>query len=68
MASKSDLSVVIDIGTSKLVAMAGRATAEGKMEILGIARSASKGIKRGVIFNLADAIDAVTGVLEILVV
>jgi len=66
MASKSDLSVVIDIGTSKLVAMAGRATAEGKMEILGIARSASKGIKRGVIFNLADAIDAVTGVLEIL--
>ncbi len=66
MASKSDLSVVIDIGTSKLIAMAGRATAEGKMEILGIARSASKGIKRGVIFNLADAIDAVTGVLEIL--
>ncbi len=66
MASKSDLSVVIDIGTSKLAAMAGRATPEGKMEILGIARVASKGIKRGVIFNLADAIESVTNVLELL--
>lgn len=64
MASKSNLSVVIDIGTSKMVAMAGRATNEGKMEILGISQVSSKGIKRGIIFNLADAAEAITSVLE----
>uniref|UniRef100_UPI0032174AF6 cell division protein FtsA n=1 Tax=uncultured Draconibacterium sp. TaxID=1573823 RepID=UPI0032174AF6 len=66
MASKSNLSVVIDIGTSKLVALAGRVTELGKMEILGMAKAPSKGIKRGVIFNLADVIESVTRVLELL--
>lgn len=66
MASKSNLSVVIDIGTSKMVALAGRVTNEGTMEILAIAKVPSKGIKRGVIFNLADATESVTNVLGIL--
>ncbi len=66
MASKTDLAVVIDIGTSKMVAMAGKATNDGKMEILGIAQIPSKGIKRGVIFNLADATESVIRVLELL--
>ncbi|HYQ57540.1 MAG TPA: cell division protein FtsA [Draconibacterium sp.] len=64
MASKTNLSVVIDIGTSKMVALAGKATAEGKMEIMGIAQVPSKGIKRGMIFNLADTTEAITEVLE----
>lgn len=66
MVSKKDLSVVIDIGTSKMVAIAGKLTGEGTMEILGIAQTPSKGIKRGVIFNLTDATEAVTNLLEIL--
>ncbi|WP_346862832.1 cell division protein FtsA [uncultured Draconibacterium sp.] len=66
MASKSNLSVVIDIGTSKLVALAGRVTELGKMEILGVAKTPSKGIKRGVIFNLADVIESITKVLGLL--
>lgn len=64
MASKTNLSVVIDIGTSKMVALAGRATNEGKMEILATAKVQSKGIKRGVIFNLADATETITALLE----
>lgn len=64
MASKTNLSVVIDMGTSKMVALAGRATAEGRMEILGTAQVSSKGIKRGMIFNLADATESITAVLE----
>lgn len=66
MALQSNLSVVIDIGTSKMVAMAGRVTDDGKMEILGIAKVQSKGIKRGVVFNLAEAAGAITEVLELL--
>ncbi|WP_347838645.1 cell division protein FtsA [uncultured Draconibacterium sp.] len=64
MASKTNLSVVVDIGTAKMVAMAGVATAEGKMEILAVAQVPSAGIKRGLIFNLADATEALTAVLE----
>nr|WP_319999188.1 cell division protein FtsA [uncultured Draconibacterium sp.] len=64
MASRTNLSVVIDMGTSKMVALAGQATAEGKMEILGTAQVPSKGIKRGMIFNLADATESITAVLE----
>ncbi len=66
MVSKTNLSVVIDIGTSKMVALAGKVTDEGKMEILGIAQIPSKGIKRGVIFNLADATESVNQLLGIL--
>lgn len=66
MASKTNLSVVIDIGTSKMVALAGKVTDEGKMEILGIAQIPSKGIKRGVVFNLADATESVHQLLGIL--
>jgi cell division protein FtsA len=66
MASKTNLSVVIDIGTSKMVALAGKVTVDGKMEILGIAQVPSKGIKRGVIFNLADATESVNQLLGIL--
>lgn len=54
MASKSKLSVVIDIGTSKLVAIAGTKNEAGKFEIAGVAKTPAKGIRRGVIFNIEE--------------
>jgi len=54
MASKSNLSVVIDIGTSKIIALAGARNENGKLEVLGTSRVLSKGIKRGVIFNIDE--------------
>ncbi len=54
MASKSKLSVVIDIGTSKLVAIAGTKNEAGKFEISGVAKTPAKGIRRGVIFNIEE--------------
>jgi cell division protein FtsA len=54
MASKSKLSVVIDIGTSKLVAIAGTKNESGKFEISGMAKTPAKGIRRGVIFNIEE--------------
>lgn len=64
MASKSDLSVVIDIGTSKMVALAGKLTEQGSLEILGISKVESKGIKRGIIFNIDEAAETVNTLLE----
>ena len=54
MASKSNISVVIDIGTSKIVGLAGQKTEDGKIEIMGISKVPSVGIKRGVVFNIGE--------------
>lgn len=67
MASKQNFSVVIDLGTSKLVALAGKLTEMGKMEILGLSKIPSRGIKRGVIFNIEEASQALTILFEKLV-
>ena len=47
MASKNSLSVVFDIGSSKILALAGQKTEDNKMEVLGAVKVNSNGIKRG---------------------
>lgn len=64
MASKSNFSVVIDIGTAKLAAFAGHKNEEGRMEVLASAKVPSKGIKRGVVLNIEEAADSVQQLLE----
>ncbi len=66
MASKSNLSVVIDIGTSKIVAIAGSKNEYGKVEVLGVAKTISKGIKRGVVFNIDEAANSIKEALSLL--
>jgi cell division protein FtsA len=55
MASKTNFSVVIDIGTSKMAAFVGLKNEENKIEILGMAKVPSRGIKRGMILNIDEA-------------
>jgi len=64
MASKTNLSVVIDAGTTKITALAGIKNSEGKMEILGASKLPSKGIKRGVIFNIEEAATSIGQVID----
>jgi cell division protein FtsA len=64
MASKSKLSVVIDIGTSKIVAIAGTKNEAGKLEISAIAKTPAKGIRRGVIFNIEEVAVSVKELLD----
>ncbi|MCA1758262.1 MAG: cell division protein FtsA, partial [Bacteroidales bacterium] len=64
MASKSNFSVVIDVGTAKLAAFAGIKNEEGKIEILAAAKLPSKGIKRGVVLNIDEAANSVEQLLE----
>lgn len=66
MASKNKLSVVIDIGTSKLVAIAGTKNEFGKLEISATAKVPAKGIRRGIIFNIDEVADSVKELLGIL--
>ena len=63
MASKGKFSVVIDIGTSKLVAIAGIKNESGKFEISAVAKVPAKGIRRGVIFNIEEVAASVKELL-----
>ena len=54
-----NLAVGLDIGTTKIVAMIGRKNEYGKVEILGIGKSKSLGVHRGVVNNITQTIQSI---------
>ena len=56
---KENIAVGLDIGTTKIVAMIGRKNEYGKLEILGIGKSKSLGVKRCVVDNITQTIQSI---------
>jgi cell division protein FtsA len=56
MMEKENIAVGLDIGTTKIVAMIGKKNEYGKLEILGIGKSKSLGVARGVVNNITQTI------------
>ena len=54
-----NISVGLDIGTTKIVAMVGRKNEYDKLEILGIGKSKSLGVHRGVVNNITQTIQSI---------
>ncbi|HQP03817.1 MAG: cell division protein FtsA [Bacteroidales bacterium] len=54
----------IDIGTTKIVAITGKRNSENKYEILGFGTVPSKGIKRGSVLNIEEAIETIRLAVE----
>lgn len=59
MAQKNRIVAAIDIGTTKIVSLIGRLNDMDRLEVLGISRSASKGVKRGVVLNIEETVNAI---------
>jgi cell division protein FtsA len=59
MAEKEKFVAAIDIGTTKIVAIAGLVSDDGKVKILGMGKSASQGVKRGVVLNIDETSTAI---------
>jgi cell division protein FtsA len=55
----SELVVGVDIGTTKIAAIVGRKNEFGKIEILGIGKSESLGVTRGVVVNIEQTIGSI---------
>ena len=55
----NNISVGLDIGTTKIVAMVGRKNEYNKLEILGIGKSKSLGVHRGVVNNITQTIQSI---------
>ncbi|GAB4249044.1 MAG: cell division protein FtsA [Vicingaceae bacterium] len=55
----SELIVGLDIGTTKIVALVGRKNEYGKLEILGLGKSESIGVSRGVVANIEKTVHSI---------
>ena len=53
------ISIGLDIGTTKIVAMIGKRNEYGKVQILGVGKSKSLGVHRGVVNNITQTIQSI---------
>jgi len=61
---QENYSIGLDIGTTKIVAIIGKENEYGKIEVLGIGRSKSMGVHRGVVNNITQTIKSIQQAVE----
>lgn len=61
---QEDYSVGLDIGTTKIMAIVGRRNDHGKIEIMGVGKAPSLGVRKGVVNNIAQTIESIKKALE----
>lgn len=64
MNNEQPIIVGLDIGTTKIAAIAGRKNEFGKLEIIGFGRANSNGVKHGQVLNIDETIKAIKLALE----
>jgi len=66
MARRDDRNLIVglDIGTSKVVAIVAEVSPEGRIEVIGIGSSASRGLKRGVVVNIESTVQSIQRAVE----
>ena len=64
MNNEQPIIVGLDIGTTKIAAIAGRKNEWGKLEILGFGKSNSNGVKHGQVLNIDETIKAIKQALD----
>ncbi len=60
----SEIVVGLDIGTTKIVVIVGRKNEHGKLEILGMGKSESIGVSRGVVSNIDKTVQSIKTAVE----
>ncbi|MGD1844467.1 MAG: cell division protein FtsA [Salibacteraceae bacterium] len=60
----SEIIVGLDIGTTKIAALVGRKNEFGKLEILGMGKSDSVGVTRGVVSHITPTVQAIQRAVE----
>ena len=59
MKNKNQLVVGLDIGTTKILCLVGRENEHGKLEILGVGKAESLGVKRGEVQNIKETVESI---------
>jgi len=60
----SDIAVGLDIGTTKIVAIVGRRNDRGKVEVLGVGKTKSLGVHRGVVNNITKTMESIQAAIS----
>jgi cell division protein FtsA len=63
MAKKDNIVVGLDIGTTKVCAIVGEITEDG-IDIIGFGSAPSKGLRKGVVINIAATVDSIRKAIE----
>ncbi len=61
---QEDLIVGLDIGTTKICAIIGQIDGNGKLEIIGVGTTRSKGLRRGVVINIESTVKCILSAIE----
>jgi cell division protein FtsA len=61
----SELVVGLDLGTTKIAAIVGRRNEFGKVEILGVGKTESLGVNRGVVVNIEQTVASIRAAISI---
>jgi cell division protein FtsA len=64
MTRNNEMIAAIDIGTTKIVSVVGKMNAGRKLQILGMSKTLSKGVKRGVVLNIEETVNAIQYTIE----
>ena len=56
---KNEYIVGLDIGTTKICAIVGTRNEHGKVEIIGMGKSESRGVQRGMVTNILDTTSSI---------
>src|SRR5215813_6638473 len=64
MAKRSNHTIGLDIGTSKVTCIVGGPSEEGVLQVLGIGESESRGLRKGVIVNPDAAVESIKRAVE----
>ncbi len=62
--NSENMIVGLDIGTSKVVAIIGEITADGRLEIVGLGSHPSRGLKKGVVINIESTVQSIQRAIE----
>jgi len=64
MAQKDQIITAVDIGTTKIVTIVGKIHANNRLEVLGLGKTISKGVKRGVVLNIEETVNAIESTIS----
>jgi cell division protein FtsA len=59
MKYRNNILAAIDIGTTKIVTIIGYINENGRLDVIGMAKSPSKGVRRGLVLNIDEAVGAI---------
>ncbi len=64
MDQHQDIVAGLDIGTTKIACIVGRKNEQGKIEILGMGKSRSDGVSRGVVANIQKTVESIVAAVK----